>query len=105
MWKVVNRLLLCVLLGFFITFLPLAIQTALFDPASLDGVTARIVTTLLYWPTFFLRVGGLDCPNADFIADKLRCMGISLAIDVFTYSSICFVLFWWIGKRRQRTRA
>jgi fumarate reductase subunit D len=64
-----------------------------------DPLLLRAITLSLYWPSLLLVRGGLDCPNADLIADKLTCIGLSLVIDALAYSVLCFVLFWRLQKR------
>ncbi len=75
-------------------------------PVPLAVAAEYAVSTLLYWPSFHLFRGGrLDCPNADSIPEKFRCIGMSLSIDLLVYSAVCFLLLWVIGKRRQAVRA
>ncbi len=104
-WKLVKRLMLSLFLGGAITFLPLILQAVFLDPDSPNLSTMRFVATFLYWPSSFLRWGGLDCPNADSIADKLTCAGIALTVDIFIYSALCFALLTRINERRRMTGA
>jgi len=50
------------------------------------GDTDAIIPFLLYWPTSVIdKLGFGDCANANLIADKLNCMGMSLLIDAIFY--------------------
>jgi hypothetical protein len=52
----------------------------------LYGDTDAIIPFLLYWPTSVIdKLGFGDCGNANLIADKLNCMGMSLLIDAIFY--------------------
>lgn len=74
------------------------------DPVPLAVTVDYAVVSLLYWPSFLLRGSGLDCPNADSIADKLRCIALSLTIDFVVYSALCFALLRILEKRRRAMR-
>jgi hypothetical protein len=47
---------------------------------------------LLYWSDRFLVVKGLDCPNADLIAEKMACAGMCLGISCLGYSAVTYIL-------------
>ena len=50
------------------------------------GDTNAIIPFLLYWPASVTdKLGFGDCANADLIADKLKCMRMSLLIDAIFY--------------------
>jgi hypothetical protein len=110
MWKQLKRMLLALFLGSVITFLPLVLVPILFG--GMAGVAEspfglkvmEILAIFLYWPDHFLRFGGLNCPNADEIADKLTCVGLGLAVDVVMYSALCFVLLSWFASRKRASR-
>ena len=50
------------------------------------GDPDAIIPFLLYWPVSVTdKLGFGDCGNADFIADKLKCMRMALTIDAIFY--------------------
>ena len=66
--------------------------------------TASFARELFFLPVFAFSWSwaGLDCPNADTIADKLSCLGISVAVHVVVYSALFYLLLWLISRVRAR---
>ena len=93
----IKRLLFSTVIGF-------AFVAGLFAAGVLLGPPKGqiVIVTLLYWPSRLLVFGGLDCPNADSIAEKLTCAGMSLGISCLTYSAVAYILLLLIKKRPQR---
>ena len=78
-----------------------------YRPSPKDLTIMKAISFLLYWPYRFLVVKGLDCPNADLIAEKMACAGMCLGISCLAYSAVTFVLLslvqkWWrpLGRKR-----
>lgn len=56
------------------------------------GDTDAIIPFLLYWPASVTdKLGFGDCANADLIADKLKCMRMSLLIDAIFYPLVILI--------------
>jgi glucan phosphoethanolaminetransferase (alkaline phosphatase superfamily) len=78
-----------------------------YPPSPKDLTIMKAISFLLYWPDRFLVVKGLDCPNADLIAEKMACVGLCLGLSCLAYSAVTFVLLslvqkWWrpLGRKR-----
>jgi len=100
--RFIKRTLLSLAAGASIIFLPAIAGPMLFPdrtPGS-DNLALNTIVTFLYWPTHFVRKpwSSLDCPNADLIAEKLNCIAISLGVDVFVFSALCFAYRGWQGR-------
>jgi hypothetical protein len=90
-----KRLLASILAGILLTGLLIMM------PMVSEGA-ASFALTLLFLPAYAISWSwvGLDCPNADSIADKLSCIGISLTVDVIAYSALFYLIFWLISRAR-----
>jgi len=111
-WGAVRRLLISTFIGFaFVAVLmragALVLSRTSYPPSPKDLTIMKATSFLLYWPGRFLVVGGLDCPNADLIAEKMTCAGMYLGISCLAYSAVTFVLLslvqkWWrpLGRKR-----
>jgi hypothetical protein len=65
-------------------------------------ILARLLAELLFWPAGLLVVGGLDCPNADLISEKLQCIGLCIGVNLVAYSVLTYLVLWLLGKPRRR---
>ena len=102
---VVRRLLISTFTGFaFVAVVMTACARVLsrtgYPPSPKDLTIMKAISFLLCWPHRFLVVKGLDCPNADLIAEKMACAGMCLGISCLAYSAVTFVLLslvqkWW----------
>jgi len=111
---VVRRLLISTFTGFaFVAVVMTACARVLsrtgyhYPPSPNDLAIMKAISFLLYWPDRFLVVKGLDCPNADLIAEKMACVGLCLGLSCLAYSAVTFVLLslvqkWWrpLGRKR-----
>jgi len=73
------------------------------------GDTKAIIPFVLYWPAFVTdKLGFGDCANADLIADKLRCMHMSLLIDAIFYPLLIltcsYIIYRLLPRRSGRLR-
>ena len=100
MWKLANRVLLSIFIGFLCVCLLFILSAVFFNPVSPDGVTLHFFSTLLYWPGSLVHLKALDCPNADSISDKLTCTGIAITINILLYSTLCYALLVWRDKKK-----
>jgi hypothetical protein len=111
---VVRRLLISTFTGFaFVAVVMTAGSRVLsrtgyhYPPSPKVLTIMKAISFLLYWPDRILVVKGLDCPNADLIAEKMACAGMCLGISCLAYSTLTFVLLslvqkWWrpLGRKR-----
>ena len=111
---VVRRLLISTFTGFaFVAVVVTACARVLsrtgyhYPPSPKELTIIKAISFLLYWPDRFLVVKGLDCPNADLIAEKMACLGLCLGLSCLAYSAVTFVLLslvqkWWrpLGRKR-----
>jgi len=110
--RVARRLLISTFTGFaFVAVVMTAFARVLsrtgYPPSPKDLTIMKAISFLLYWPDRFLVVKGLDCPNADLIAEKMACAGMCLGMSCLAYSAMTFVLLslvqkWWrpLGRKR-----
>ena len=96
MSKTGKRLLISSYCGFLITTCIVAVGASIFHFTNRSGDWTIL---LVYWPAGLLVVGGLDCPNANLISEKIDCIGLCLAIDLLAYSTLIYVLLWFLEKR------
>jgi hypothetical protein len=88
-----RRLLASILAGILLTYVLL-----FWLPMMSVGAKSFALTLLFLPEKISWKWVGLDCPNADYIADKLSCVGISLTVDVIAYSALFYLLFWLFGR-------
>jgi len=99
--KIIKRLLLSAVFGVGVTFLLFVLLHHASEDWNADERVVRFLGELYFWPSrFSWSWVGLDCPNADSIADKMACIFIATAGDVLTYSALCFGVLWTRKKRR-----
>jgi hypothetical protein len=100
--KIIKQLLLSALCGVAVTFLLFKVLHHASEDWNANVRVVRFLGELYFWPSFSLSWSwvGLDCPNADSIADKMACFSIATAGDAFTYSALCFGVLWTLKKRR-----
>lgn len=78
-----------------------------YPPSPKDLTIMKAISFVLCWSDRFLVLKGLDCPNADLIAEKMACVGMCLGISCLAYSAVTFIFLslvqkWWrpLGRKR-----
>ena len=73
--------------------------------SSVGEVIGSIGFGLLSIPAYVLfarKWFGIDCANADSIADKVHCAWMLIGADVILYAAICYVFAWLISRRKRQ---
>jgi hypothetical protein len=92
-----KRALCSLALGPLFTFLLLTLSPV-------DGIVGAITLRLLFISSYFGfgKWFGVDCPNADSIADKLTCAWIMLAASALIYALIFYLASFLIWRRKRK---
>jgi hypothetical protein len=106
MSKTLKRWPISAFCGFAIVAVLIGAGTVIFPPGGrVSKFFDTIIVSLLYWPSRLLVGGGLDCPNADSIAEKLMCIEMSFGVSALTYSAVTYILLLLVEKRSRRLGA